>query len=526
MPTTSRWCATTAPASARWILDPFAFFQAVLDPGLRPVPDVTTLSGRRIFFSTISGEGWTTTAPAERLDDAPSPRRRHRARPVPRPLSRTSRRRSRSSPATSIPRSAAGFAAQGAALAKAAFTPAGGRARLRSRTLPSRWSFFESYRRDQELAIVDRLGRAARPTDRSLVSEAVSTLGRAFAPPDAGAYLGRGGEAPRRYMLEPFDLDAEIGGSLETVAALAPDRKAAPAFAWSGDAQPFEAALAAARAAGAAGVGGGGGVYDATVPTLSNLAPIGIEVGGERQIYAALSGDAAFTNFWSTPSHGFLRLAAHGRGHRVAAAAEALRAVLCRLFGAEPRAAHRGAASARRGANRARSRRSRPRATRRSRRASPPRARSRARPARLADRGAGRPRDRALRPARRLPSSTLARERRGDRRAARGRARSTSGSTRPATAPVVACARGRRRTPAGRWAAAPGFALDNARWSVRERRAATACSLRFGAQGFGPGEMTWRVPAPGPWRIEVADAGSGERIYWDQRRWEPDGLLG
>ena len=364
------------------------------------------------------------------------------------------------------------------------------------------------------------MSRIQRPADRSLVSEAVSTLGRAFAPPDAaGAYLGRGGEAPRRYMLEPFDHAAEIGGSLETVAALEPaDRRAAPAFAWSGDAQPFEAALAAARAAGATALGGGGGVYDSTVPTLSNLAPIGVEVGGERQIYAALSGDAAFTNFWNAPSHGFLRLSrtveatesprrlkpyelsyaaysALSLGLRTAVRVQ-LDAV--RTAPVAPIPASRYAAIAE-GFSDAREIATGPLAWR------------------IEGRGA---------------LETVRFDAAGGYQLDLGQSRGVTGARRKggtlyigldaaADAPEVAL----RPLPVGQTAATgPGFALDNARWSVRDV-ARTRCSLRFEAQGFGPGEMTWQVPGPGPWRIEVADAGSGERIYWDQQPVRADGLL-
>ncbi len=495
----------------RWILDPFAFFQAALAPGLRPVPDVTTLSGRRIFFSTIRGEGWTSTAPAERLNDAPmlagalvleqflTP-----YPDIPVTLSLVT--------GDLDPELGGPFAAQGAALAKAAFTLPAVEPASRSRTLPARWTFFQSYRRDQELAIVDRLGRTARTADRSLVSEAVSTLGRAFAPPDAGAYLGRGGDAPRRYMLEPFDLDSEIGGSLQQVAALLPaDRKVVPGFAWSGDAQPFEAALAAVRKAGAPALGGGGGVYDATVPTLSNLAPIGVEVGGERQIYAALSGDAAFTNFWNSPTHGFLRLArtvedtgaprrlkpyelsyaaysALNLGLRTAVRLQ-LDAVRTAPLAPIPASAYAAIAE---GFSTARETAIGPLAWRIDERGALETLRF--------DAAAGYQLDVAAS--------------RGVTGARREGGTLYVGLDAAEPAPVVAL----RPAPAHDTAAAgPGFALDNARWRVRGV-VRDACSLRFETQGFGPGEMTWRVPEPGPWSIEVTDAGSGERIYWDQAK--------
>ncbi|MFO1209992.1 MAG: hypothetical protein U1E40_12340 [Amaricoccus sp.] len=505
----------------RWILDPFAFLQAVLEPGLRPIPDVTTLSGRRIFFSTISGEGWTTPAPAERLDQAPElagaivlDQFLNAYPDVPATLSLVT--------GDLDPALGGAFAAQGAALAKAAFSLPQVEPASRSRTLPAHWGFFEGYRREQELAIVDRLGRVARPADRSLVSEAVSTLGRAFAPPDAGAYLGRSGDAPRLYMLQPFDLDAETRGSIEAVAALAPDRKTAPAFAWSGDAQPFEAALAAVRAAGAEAVGGGGGVDDPTIPTLTNLAPIGVEVGGEHQVYAALSGDAAFTNFWSAPAHGFLRLdrtvaateaprrlkpyelsyaaySALGLGLRNAVRhhLDAVRsAPVAPITGSEYAAIAQGFATARITA---------------------------LGPLRWSVAGRG-----AL--------VTVRFDRAGGYELDAAGSEGVTGARReggtlyvgldPARDEAVVALRSRAPQDAGGVSEPPWrrFELDNARWQVRDV-AQDSCSVRFAASGFGPGDMSWRVPAPGPYGIEVADADSGKRIYWDQVAVGPDGLL-
>ncbi|MFO1144212.1 MAG: hypothetical protein U1E59_17905 [Amaricoccus sp.] len=504
----------------RWILDPFAFFQAVLDPGLRPIPDVSTLSGRRIFFSTISGEGWTTPAPAERLDQAPElagaivlDQFLNTYPDIPATLSLVT--------GDLDPALGGGFAAQGAALAKAAFSLPQVEPASRSRTLPARWGFFEDYRRDRELAIVDRLGRVAKPSDRSLVSEAVSTLGRAFAPPDANAYLGRGGDAPRLYMLQPFDLDAETRGSLEAVAALTPDRKAA-AFAWSGDAQPFEAALASVRAAGAEAVGGGGGVDDPTIPTLTNVAPIGVQVGTEHQIYAALSGDAAFTNFWSAPAHGFLRLdrtveatesprrlkpyelsyaaySALGLGLRNAVHYHLDRvraAPLVPIAGSEYAAIAQGFATTRI---------------------------VELGPLRWSVAGRG-----AL--------ATLRFDRAGGIELDSGRSEGITGSRRegetlyvgldPAREDAVVALRSRVPQDAGGVMEPPrrGFELDNARWQVRDL-ARGSCSVRFAASGFGPGEMSWRVPAPGLYGIEVADPDSGKRIYWDQLTVGPDDML-
>ena len=46
-----------APGRARWRIDPFAFFARALKGERWPAPDVSTLSGQRIFFSHVESEG-------------------------------------------------------------------------------------------------------------------------------------------------------------------------------------------------------------------------------------------------------------------------------------------------------------------------------------------------------------------------------------------------------------------------------------------------------------------------------------
>jgi hypothetical protein len=499
----------------RWILDPFAYFGRVLGTGPRPIPDPTTLSGRRIFFSTVNGEGWTTPAPADRLDDAPVlagaivideflvpyP-------DLPVTLSLVT--------GELDPALGGGFAEPGAALARTAFTLPQVEAASRTRTLPIRWSFFETYRRADELAIIDQVARNATSATRGLVTEAVSTLGRAFAPSDAGAYFGSGGDAPRRYMLEPFDLGREIDGSLTEVRALLPDDRSdeTPVLLWSGDAQPYEAALGAARAAGSAALGGGGGTFDATAPTISNLAPFGAPVGAERQIYAPLSSDAAFTNFWTTPAHGFRRLEATLEAtetprrlkpfHLSYAAFSALdyglrNAVRTHLDAARaapvtPIATSTYVAMARSFGD-----------------------------VRITDLGDGRWRiaGRGALGTVRFDDSeglgldaprsegVLGARREGDRLyvALDGAVAEPIVALAPAApgggvgAPAAGSERGR-------------FLLDNARWTFSELTTA-ACSLSVTASGYGPGEMSWRVPAPGQYRVEVYEASSDTPVYWE-----------
>jgi len=60
------FCHQQAPLHrGRWLIEPFKFFDLAFGGGAFPVPDVTTASGRRLFFSQLDSEGWTQPSQIE-----------------------------------------------------------------------------------------------------------------------------------------------------------------------------------------------------------------------------------------------------------------------------------------------------------------------------------------------------------------------------------------------------------------------------------------------------------------------------
>jgi hypothetical protein len=49
----------------RWLIDPFAFFHKAFGAEPFPIPDVTTISGRRLYFSQLNSEGWSNQSQIE-----------------------------------------------------------------------------------------------------------------------------------------------------------------------------------------------------------------------------------------------------------------------------------------------------------------------------------------------------------------------------------------------------------------------------------------------------------------------------
>ncbi|MCF7991873.1 MAG: hypothetical protein K9M02_15665 [Thiohalocapsa sp.] len=494
-----------------WILNPFAFFERTLGGGARPIPDTTTRNGRRLFFAVVNGEGWTTPVPTDRPGDAVrlagSVVLEHLLEPfpdLPLTLSLVT--------GDFDPVLGGLFAREGRDIAAAALRLPHVSPASRTRTMPLRWSFFERYSRAEEMAAMERFVNPAPIRERGLVPAAFSNLSEVFLK-DKGRLNKERGTALRRYVGEPFALESEIAGSLREVAALAGNDEPVELISWGGDAQVFEAALAQARASGATALGGQGGVYDSAAPSVTNLSALSAQVGEQRQIYDALQGDAAFTNYWTAPIHGLLRLG------QVAEATERPRRLKPLQIGFTAYSALRyGSLNA---------------------------VRTQLEEARSAE----------LAP---VPAADYARtvegffsvrlfrigplqwrvDNRGalqtlrfDTAAGRldldpGRCsgvlgrRSANGSLYvaldpAAESPVVALRAASDAEGAEQHLA--GFLLDHARWHISGLEA-DACSARFEVHGHGVGEMLWQVPAPGSYRVEMfgdAAEGADKRFYWD-----------
>ena len=54
----------------KWLVNPFIFFRAAFGGADFPIPDITTVSGRRVYFSRLESEGWTRPSKIEGFRDA------------------------------------------------------------------------------------------------------------------------------------------------------------------------------------------------------------------------------------------------------------------------------------------------------------------------------------------------------------------------------------------------------------------------------------------------------------------------
>ncbi|MFV0475211.1 MAG: hypothetical protein ACK5MQ_13540, partial [Pikeienuella sp.] len=282
-----------------WIVDPFRLIAMALGEPVRPVPDVATLNGRRLFFATVGSEGWLSAAPT--LDFGQEPM-----------IAAEILRDRVIVPHSDLPQTVAVLAGDlGAPTARAAaaqiFSQRQAQIGSNGDSMIRNWGFFERYDRATELRQIDEFVASRGDAADALMNIAVRNLEDAFARIGTAADLAP--NAPRKYTGTSFDLDRETTGALAAVERLAPAGKRASAYIWTGNAHPFTAAMARVREAGYPAIGGGGGVYNPFAPSLSNLWPFGASIGSELQVYNALSGDDAYTGFWTGPMQGFHMLA-------------------------------------------------------------------------------------------------------------------------------------------------------------------------------------------------------------------------
>jgi polysaccharide biosynthesis protein PelA len=285
----------------RWTGNPFLFFKLAFGEDRFPVPDVTTQSGRRIYFSHIDGDGWNNVSQVEgfreqQLTSAEVARRELIGAYPDLPVS--------IGIIAGDMRPDLGGNADGAEIARKLYAMPQVEVASHTYTHPFNWSFFEAYDRQIE---EDMIEKAFKP-DRSLGDKVRSVMFKTAGKLGISKYMAGGSDLPRSYLKEPFDLAKEVQGALTAAEQLAPPGKKAKLYLWSGNTTPFEGAIKATRDAGVRNLNGGDSRLDKEFPSVFYVPPIGRPVGKERQIYAVNSNENTYTNDWTGPFYGFFML--------------------------------------------------------------------------------------------------------------------------------------------------------------------------------------------------------------------------
>lgn len=298
-----------------WILNPFEFFRLSFGTDDLPKPDVSTLSGRRLYFSHIDGDGWRNVTEAQPFTKQKL-------------LSSTVVRLALIEPYPDLPVAVApivgdldpamGGSTEAADEARKVFALPQVEVSSHTWSHPFNWEYFRDYSREDEKRFLDVAGEAGDKNAHGVANwfgrktqRPIDGAGAEGGAHDAGGDDGGIGRyrVPRAFLQTPFDVDRETAGSFDYINRLKPAGKpAARLYQWSGDTSPWEGAVAAVRKAGGVNMNGGDTRFDAEYPSYSSVSAVGRPAGKERQIYAAASNENTYTELWSNKFFGFQNL--------------------------------------------------------------------------------------------------------------------------------------------------------------------------------------------------------------------------
>ena len=286
----------------RWTLNPFAFLKRALAPDIMPIPDVTTLSGRRIYFSQIDGDGWNNVSQIDGYRQGQT-------------LSADVVRKEAIEAYPDLPVTVGAIVGDlvpelggtlgGREAAKKLYALPQVEVGSHTHSHPFDWSFYADYSRAREEALIDKVHIPSLPAFERARRLAYAAIGRKEPDDVISRYVAGSSDLPRTYLKEPFDLEREVKGALAFVQSLAPAGKKAMLYQWSGNCLPFEAAIAATRGAGVRNMNGGDTRLDSEFPSVFYVSPISKPVGTQRQIYSGNSNENTYTNDWTGPYYGF-----------------------------------------------------------------------------------------------------------------------------------------------------------------------------------------------------------------------------
>lgn len=242
--------------SYRWFINPFAFFKQALGLPDLPVPDVTTLDGRRMLIVHIDGDGFPSRAAMPGNDYCGKV------------ILEQILKRYRVKSTVSIIEGEIGSA--------------------------GKWP---------------KLAKELEPIARDIFAlPFVEVASHSFSHPFDWFRLGQpqeDGDVNGLFKYD-FSLDREIAGTVDYInQRLAPKDKPVKVYLWSGEAIAPEDALAQVRKAGLLSMNGGNTVISRRNPTLTAVSPMGRPLGRQYQTYAAVQNENVYTNLWKGPYYGF-----------------------------------------------------------------------------------------------------------------------------------------------------------------------------------------------------------------------------
>jgi hypothetical protein len=287
----------------QWYLNPFEFLRLAFATDDLPKADTTTLSGRRIYYSHIDGDGWRNLTEVPRY----RPGKLSSAEVI---LKETIE------PFSDLPVTVGPIVADLDPLWFGTQESLSVARRILALAWVEAGSHTYSHPLDWETLGLASSASAERSTAQKdldwmrwpLLDRFLESWEKPEAE-DGKPILKRGHDKLRSYDLYPFNLDQEIRGSIEFIDRLLPPGKHVGLVQWSGTTLESLAALAATRAAGVRNINGGDTRFDPEFQSYAWVAPLGRQVGPLRQVYSSDSNENTYTNLWKERYFGFRYLA-------------------------------------------------------------------------------------------------------------------------------------------------------------------------------------------------------------------------
>lgn len=300
----------------QWIINPFRFFAAAFATDDLPKPDTTTLSGRRIYYSHIDGDGWNNVSliNSYRKTESGIPREILSSEVILREVVE---------PYPDLPVTVSPIAADlnpdwgghrdSQSIAREFFALPWVFMGSHTYSHPFDWDFFADGNAEKEEPYLSKYsGKVWGSKGGAAWLTGIFTKQSVSSANDVADYeaIEKGYAVPRGFAVEPFSIEQEVQGSADYINQFAPEGKRVEIMMWSGDTTPFEDAIKQTRLAGIANINGGDTRFDQEYFSHAWVAPLARQVGNERQIYASNSNENTYTELWTDRYYGFQYLQA------------------------------------------------------------------------------------------------------------------------------------------------------------------------------------------------------------------------
>lgn len=305
------------PLVSQWYVNPFAYLDAIFHTKANPKPDVTTYNGRRIFYSHIDGDGWNNLSEIKK----------HKQKTSAEVLKVEILQAYPELPftvgiiAAEVDPECYGLTSS-QAIAREMLVLPNVQPASHTYTHPFFWRFFEEYTPEKEAVLQNRYPQSLanrsepfadifsgqmfrRNQEEAILLTDMPQRAIGKNDPSEEIVLEKYYTIPRSYYCGAFSIEKEIAGSAQYINNLAPENKQVKLLQWTGDTSPFVEALKEVREASLLNINGGDSRFDNEFPSYAHVAPVGIEIDGERQIYSSNSNENTYTNLWTDRFFGF-----------------------------------------------------------------------------------------------------------------------------------------------------------------------------------------------------------------------------